>query len=256
MPLAPSASGSLYSQNTATDTSAQWRPKTNGSSTGTFGRVGSGYSASESNPLIGQGAEPAGRHRASRNAERSSARARRDMIHDANKSLPRKITDGASALVRDPHGRLIAAAVILIVIAIVIAATMLISTAGNKSNDVISVQGGAVNTTSTDTEAAGATATITTTNGNPVAVRITVGEGQTSLVNVTYDDDSAYNGTAVGPWQREFQVTESMRATFGNPSAVQVTENGTEVPIETQEDGSGLVTLDIHTTTTQESSKK
>ena len=140
--------------------------------------------------------------------------------------------------------RLIAIAAILLVLAVGIAAVFLITTAGNQNAGTISVQGEQQQNDTIDTSSEnGARATVTTTNGSPVAVSISVAEGKTSLINVTYDDDKAYSGTAVGAWSRTFQVTESMEATFGNPDDVVVTENGQEVQIQRQEDGTGKLSL-------------
>ncbi len=140
--------------------------------------------------------------------------------------------------------RLIAIAAIMLVLAISIAAVFLITTAGNQNAGVISPQGEqSQNDVIGTTDESNARATVTTTNGSPIAVSISVAEGNTSLINVTYDDDKAYSGTAVGAWSRTFQVTESMEATFGNPDAVKVTENGQEVQITRQEDGTGKLSL-------------
>ena len=124
---------------------------------------------------------------------------------------------------------------------------MLISTAGHGNSGIIPVQGGVVNdTTTTDGENA-AHKTITTANGNPVIIKIEVAKGETSLVEVTYDGANAYKGTAVGgQFSREFPVTESFSATFSNPSAVTVTENGNPIEIATNEDGkSGSLYISI-----------
>lgn len=152
-----------------------------------------------------------------------------------------------SSIFSERRTRLIAVAVITIVIAIIIAASVLISTAGHGNSGIIPVQGGVVNdTTTTDGENA-AHKTITTANGNPVIIKIEVAKGETSLVEVTYDGANAYKGTAVGgQFSREFPVTESFSATFSNPSAVTVTENGNPIEIATNEDGkSGSLYISI-----------
>lgn len=152
-----------------------------------------------------------------------------------------------SSIFSERRTRLIAVAVITIVVAIIIAASVLISTAGHGNSGIIPVQGGVVNdTTTTDGENA-AHKTITTANGNPVIIKIEVAKGETSLVEVTYDGANAYKGTAVGgQFSREFPVTESFSATFSNPSAVTVTENGNPIEIATNEDGkSGSLYISI-----------
>ena len=143
--------------------------------------------------------------------------------------------------------RLIALAVIMLVVAVAIVAAVLITTAGGTSTGVLQIQGAAQDETVTTPGEVGASATVTTTNGNPVSVSISVAEGQTCLINITYDDDKAYSGTAIGAWERTFQVTESMEARFGNPDAVQVTENGQDVQVERLEDGTGRLSLVIQT---------
>lgn len=160
------------------------------------------------------------------------------------------ITGTIGSVFKETRTRLIAIAAVLIIIVVAIAAHMLISTAGNDDSGVIEVSGGAEDTTVTDTSSKGATATIKTTNGSPVSVHIEVKDKETSLINVSFDDDESYKGIAVGPWSRDFQVSESMTATFGNPDAVTVTENGTEVQIEKNEDGSGVLTLKIKSKST------
>lgn len=133
--------------------------------------------------------------------------------------------------------RLIALAFALIVIGVIVAASFLIGTAGSKDTGVITVEGGATNdATTTDGENA-AHKTITTANGNPVTIKVEVAAGKTSLLQITYDDANAYSGTAVGPFTREFPVTESFSASFGTPSAVTVTENGNPIEIAMNDDG-------------------
>lgn len=152
----------------------------------------------------------------------------------------------------DPRGRLVALAVIALAIALVIALAVFLSATGQHDADVIDVEGGVEQTESVEQEEGSATATVTTTNGNPITVIISVGEGETSLVTVTYDDDKDYSGTAVGPWEREFLVTESLSATFGNPDAVTITENGNEVQVATLEDGTGEFYLEVQTVSAEE----
>lgn len=146
--------------------------------------------------------------------------------------------------------RLIAIGVVAFVLVVAIVAGILISTAGRDDAGVIAVDGGAADTTTTTSSPDSASATVTTTNGNPIRVSIDVAEGQTSLVNVTYDGDIDYHGTAVGAWHREFLVTESFSATFGNPDAVSVTENGTPVAVQKNDDGTGQLSITIKTTST------
>ena len=49
----------------------------------------------------------------------------------------------------------------------------------------------------------------------------------------------------MGPWQRDFQVTQSFSATFGTPSAVTVKQNGNVIEIPTAEDGSGKLEISV-----------
>ena len=49
----------------------------------------------------------------------------------------------------------------------------------------------------------------------------------------------------MGPWHRDFQVTQSFSASFGTPSAVTVTQNGNPIEIPATEDGSGKLEISI-----------
>ncbi|MGI6032339.1 MAG: helix-turn-helix domain-containing protein [Coriobacteriales bacterium] len=158
------------------------------------------------------------------------------------------------AIFRERRTRLIAIAVILLVIVVIAAAALLISTAGDSSSGLHSVEGGASGTSTTTASNSSASATVTTTDGSPVAVNIDVAEGKTSLISITYDDDNAYNGTAIGPWHRQFLVTSSLVATFGTPDAVTVTQNGNEIEITRESDGTGKLTLNVQSASSTVSS--
>ena len=200
------------------------------------------------------GAEPA--EGSSKQKRRRSRRKpiEKSETHEAPKSLVERVTGRLSEIFAERRVRIIAIIIVVFVVAVSVIAATLISTAGsNDSDDIIPVEGGAADTTETKTDPKKATATVTTTNGNPISVKIAVAENSTSLINVIYDDDHAYNGTAVGPWKQEFLVTESLSASFGNPDAVAVTQNGNEVPIEKLEDGTGRLTIMIETSSTGDS---
>lgn len=146
--------------------------------------------------------------------------------------------------------RLIAISALIIVIAVIIAASVLISTAGRANSGVIAVQGGAANETMTTDGENAAHKTITTANGNPVLIKVEVAKGETSLVEIMHDGANAYKGAAVGgQFSQEFSVAESFSATFSNPSAVSVTENGNPIEIALNEDGkTGSLFINIQTT--------
>ncbi len=167
----------------------------------------------------------------------------------APQSLPQRLIGIVSEAFSDKRTRMIAIAVVLIVLALVIVASLLLSSAGNRNAGILDVTGtnseSSTTETSTDSKTGAAVATVTTANGNPVVVSVDVAQGKTSLISVTYDDDKAFDGTAVGPWHRDFQVTKSFSATFGTPSAVTVTENGTTIDIPTTQDGSGSLEINV-----------
>lgn len=145
--------------------------------------------------------------------------------------------------------RLIAIAVIIIVIAVIIVASMLISTAGHPGGGNIPVQGGVSNETMTTDGESAAHKTITTANGNPVIITVEVAKGETSIVEITHDGANAYKGAAVGgQFSQDFSVAESFAATFSNPSAVTVTENGNPIDIAINEDGTGSLYINIQST--------
>lgn len=181
-----------------------------------------------------------------RSSTRSERPDRGDSAQNADDSIIGRLRRVLSAVFSERRTRLIAIAVITIVIAIVIAASVLISTAGNANGGIIPVQGGATNDTMTTDGENAAHKTITTANGNPVIIKIEVASGETSLVEVTYDGANAYKGTAMGPqFSREFPVTESFSATFSNPAAITITENGNPIEIAKNDDGSGSLYINI-----------
>lgn len=185
---------------------------------------------------------------------RSRSRQRtRQASQEDDDSIVTRISSLAREAFSERRTRIIVCAVAAFVIVIAVLAGILISTAGNGGDGgVIAVQGGASDNTETKNSGSGATATVTTTNGNPVNVAISVGELQTSIVTISYDGDT-YRRSVVGPWQQEFLVTESFDATFDNPDAVSVTENGNPISIEKDDNGEGRISLVIETTSTSTS---
>ena len=184
-----------------------------------------------------------------RPTSRGSRSRRSSTPSEPPKPLPQRILGLVSQAFADKRTRMIIIAAALIVIALVIVATLLLSSAGNRNAGILDVTGGNSDTSTTETrtddKTGAAVATVTTANGNPVVVSVDVEQGKTSLIRVTYDDDIAFDGTAVGPWHREFQVTKSFSATFGTPSAVTVTENDTVIDIPTTDDGSGKLEISV-----------
>lgn len=182
---------------------------------------------------------------------RSRTGSSRQRRHSApvQESLPTRLIGAAKAALQDKRTRLIVLAAALIVVALIIVASLLMSTAGNQNAGILNVTGGAsgqsVTEQAEDKNTGAALVTVTTANGNPVVVSIEVEQGKTSLLSITYDDDKAFDGTAVGPWQRDFQVTQSFSATFGTPSAVTVKQNGNVIEIPTAEDGSGKLEISV-----------
>lgn len=173
----------------------------------------------------------------SRNATRTSESGSATKTARPDENIIDRMRRVVGSVFSERRTRLIALAFALIVIGVIIAASFLIGTAGNKDSGIIQVEGGTVNdTTTTDGENA-AHKTITTANGNPVTIKVQVAAGKTSLIQITYDDANAYSGTAVGPFSREFPVTESFSASFGTPDAVTVTENGNPIEIAKNDDG-------------------
>lgn len=164
-------------------------------------------------------------------------------------SLPERVVGAVTSALSEKRTRLIIIAVVCVVAALLLIASFLLSTAGKSDTGILSVEGGAgeqtITDNGTDKKTGSAVATVTTANGNPVSVSVDVPKGKTSLISIVYDDDKAYDGTAVGPWHREFQVTQSFSATFGTVDAVTVQANGNAVEIPTQEDGSGSLELSV-----------
>ncbi|MGN0037713.1 MAG: helix-turn-helix domain-containing protein [Coriobacteriales bacterium] len=215
-------------------------------STGSFAPVDDAYEDDEE--LMEDDYELRGGGRRQPRSRTGSSRSRRYSA-PAQESLPARIVGTVKAAFADKRTRLIILAAAFIVAALVIIASLLMSTAGGNSSGILNVTGGAsgesVTQTGEDKETGAAVVTVTTANGNPVVVSIDVEQGKTSLVTVTYDDDKAFDGTAVGPWHRDFQVTQSFSATFGTPGAVTVTQNGTPIEIPIAEDGSGKLEISV-----------
>ncbi|MGN0072844.1 MAG: helix-turn-helix domain-containing protein [Coriobacteriales bacterium] len=215
-------------------------------STGSFAAVDDVFDEDEE--LLEDDYELRGGGRRQPRSRTGSSRTRRYSA-PAQESLPARIAGTVKAAFSDKRTRLIILAAALIIAALVIVASLLMSTAGGNSSGILNVTGGASGESSTQTgedkETGAAVVTVTTANGNPVVVSVDVEQGKTSLVTVTYDDDKAFDGTAVGPWHRDFQVTQSFSASFGTPSAVTVTQNGTPIEIPTTEDGSGKLEISV-----------
>lgn len=200
-----------------------------------------------------------GAHEPHRHATRRSARERAALKQDAGKGIIARVGNIVTAAFSEPRTRLIILAAAAIIVAVVIAASLLIGSAGSGNGSVIQASGGIEDQSTAKQDSSTATTTVTTTNGSPITVKISVAENSTSLVDVKYDGDKAYYGTAVGPWECTFYVTESLSATFGNPDAVAVTENGKAVEVSKTDDGQGIFNLKISSTssvTTTSTSKK
>ncbi|MCD8199887.1 MAG: helix-turn-helix domain-containing protein [Coriobacteriaceae bacterium] len=165
----------------------------------------------------------------------------------------RRLINAIVQIFSERQSRLIGIAVILLIVAVIIAAVILIPWNG-QGNDVIPVDSDEEVVEPTITTEG--TATITMSEGMPLSVNISVVKGETSIIEVITDDNTAYNGTAVGPWSRDFEVTTSLEATFGNPEAVTVTENGTEIPLEKQEDGTGTLTVKVQNSSSSSQNTK
>ena len=179
---------------------------------------------------------------------RSSMRTKSDESSNAarpDENIIERLTRVIKSIFSERRTRFIALGLTAILIGVIIAASFLIGTAGKGDTGVIPVQGGAVDDTTTTDGDNAAHKTITTANGNPVTIRVEVADGQTSLISNPYPDANPYSGTAVGPFSREFPVTESFTATFGNPNAVTVTENGNKVDIASDDAGHGVLNISV-----------
>ena len=157
---------------------------------------------------------------------------------DAERGERQSREGGVREAIQRERPRLIVLAFAIIAVAAVILAVVLITTSGSSNTGVLEVSGGADSTASDS-----ATATVSTSGTDPVTITVEVASGEASLISITYDEDSAYKGTAVGPWEREFTVSESFSATVGNPDAVTITQDGSEVDMTLDDDGNGTYTL-------------
>lgn len=189
------------------------------------------------------------RSSSSGSGSQASSRARKHHEPAENDGLVQRVFGAVREAFADKRTRLIVVAVACVAVALVLVASILLSTAGRDDAGIIDVSGGAGEQTltegGTDKDTGAAVATVTTANGNPVTVTVDVAQGKTSLINIVYDDDKAYDGTAVGPWHREFQVTKSFSGTFGTVSSVSVLVNGSAPEIAPRDDGSGSLEINV-----------
>lgn len=242
----PSSAEGGYSSVRSSSAATTGRISALAASTGSFAPVEDAFDDEEE--LMDDDYELRGGGRRQPRSRTGSSRSRRYSA-PAQESLPSRLLGTVKAAFSDRRTRLIMLAVALIIVALVIVASLLMSTAGGNSSGILNVTGGAsgesVAQTDEDKQTGAAVVTVTTANGNPVVVSVDVAQGKTSLVSITYDDDKAFDGTAVGPWHRDFQVTQSFSASFGTPSAVTVTQNGNPIEIPATEDGSGKLEISI-----------
>lgn len=66
----------------------------------------------------------------------------------------------------------------------------------------------------------------------PFTLRVSVADGEASWIRVTVDGLKAYEGTLEGGMTKEWNVSDEAHLRVGRPSAVTVTRDGKEVPID------------------------
>ncbi len=155
--------------------------------------------------------------------------------HEPNQNLLSRLLAFIVQVFADTQSRLIGIAVILLVAAVVIAASVLLPDEAD-SNKILSASSNDEITSVTEVDS---TTTLTATNSQPISITIKVKKGSTSTVQVVCDDNVSYNGSPVGKWERDFEATSTLTATFGNASAVVVYQNGEKLEIDLDEEGSG-----------------
>ncbi|MDY2778205.1 MAG: helix-turn-helix domain-containing protein [Collinsella sp.] len=76
-------------------------------------------------------------------------------------------------------------------------------------------------------------------------VEISIEKGRTSWVEVKLDGKYVFSDTPVGPFSKEFTVTQSIEITVDNPADVTVTKNGEKVRYDSKSSGVGRVTITV-----------
>ncbi|MCH3943159.1 MAG: helix-turn-helix domain-containing protein [Atopobiaceae bacterium] len=98
--------------------------------------------------------------------------------------------------------------------------------------------------TSAANSAASAASTAATTQAiTETDVKVAVGDGTVTWVEITNDGKSEVAETVTGPWEKSFVVTDSITIQVGSTSNVTVTRNGQTVAFESKASGVGSLTI-------------
>lgn len=112
------------------------------------------------------------------------------------------------------------------------------------ANTAADTQSLAATTSATDAASSAIVGTGTgNTSAEAVNVRVSVASGGVTWVEITSDGVSAVAETITGPWEKSFNVVDSITVRVGNTSAVSVTKNGQNVKFDELSSGLGTVTI-------------
>lgn len=100
------------------------------------------------------------------------------------------------------------------------------------------------------TGGAATTPASTTETDQDTVVAVSVADGGSSWVEIKLDGTSVFADNVVGPYSKEYTVTQSIEITVSNPADVSVTRNGEAVNWDTRAAGIVRVTITVPQATT------
>lgn len=115
--------------------------------------------------------------------------------------------------------------------------TVAVSTATTAASST-SAASSAATTSAADTPAATTTAPVTET-----VVKVSVGEGSVTWLEITNDGISEVAQTVTGPWSKTYTVTKEITIRVNDTSAVSISKNGENVRFDERSNGVGSITI-------------
>lgn len=76
-------------------------------------------------------------------------------------------------------------------------------------------------------------------------VKISIAKGKTSWVEIKLDGKGEFADTVVGPFSKEYTVTQAIEISVTNPADVSITKNGEKVRYDSKSSGVGRVTITV-----------
>lgn len=117
------------------------------------------------------------------------------------------------------------------------------TSADKNANTEAATSTNATNAASDANGVAGVGAGSADSSAENVTVTVSVASGGVTWVEITSDGVSAVAETITGPWEKTFNVLDSITMRVGNTTAVSVTKNGQNVQFDELSSGLGTVTI-------------